>query len=78
MSESSIKGSTAVCSKSFFMPSDAYAQLHDVSAYMAFTTVSETRGETSDKLETEDDWDTPNDELNHKHRLSLRMFSGPR
>ena len=48
--------------KSFFMPGDAFAQLHDLSSYMAFAAVSTTLGGTSDTLETEADWDISNDE----------------
>ena len=48
--------------KSFFMPRDAFAQLHNLSSFMAFTVVSETLDGSPDKLENESDWDTSNDE----------------
>ena len=43
MSESSIEGSSSSCSKKFFMPGDAVAQLHNLSSHMACPAVSETR-----------------------------------
>ena len=48
--------------KSFFMPGDACAQLHNLFTYMTFAVVSETVDETPDKLEKDTDWDTSNDE----------------
>ena len=45
------------------MPGDAFAQLNNLSSYMAFAVVSETLDGTPDKLEDEADWDTPNDEM---------------
>ena len=61
MSESSIGGSSSSCSKKFFMPGDAFAQLHNLSSHMAFAAASKTLGGTPDTLETEADWDTSND-----------------
>ena len=40
MSESSIEGSSSSCSKKFFMPGDAFAQLHNLSSHMAFAAAS--------------------------------------
>ena len=44
------------------MPGDAFAQLHNLSSYLAFAAVSETRGGTPDKFDAEADWDTSIDE----------------
>ena len=45
--------------KGFFMPGDAFAQLHNLSSHMACPA----RGvENQDKLEAEADWDNSNDE----------------
>ena len=62
MSESSIEGSSSSCSKKFFMPGDAFAQLRNLSSHMAFAAASKTLGGTPDTFETEADWDTSNDE----------------
>ena len=61
MSEFSIEGSSSSCSRKFFMPGDAFAQLHNLSSHMAFAAASKTLGGTPDTLETEADWDTSND-----------------
>ena len=62
MSKADIEGPTSARCISFFLPSDAYAQLHSVSSYMALAAASETCGETPDNLEREAGWNTSNDE----------------
>ena len=62
VSKADIEGPTSVRCKRFFLPGDAYAQLHHVSSYMALAAASETCGETPDNLEREADWNTSNDE----------------
>ena len=48
--------------KSFFMPGDAFAQLHNLVCYMAFTGVSEALDGSPDGFKNEADWAASNDE----------------
>ena len=49
-------------SESFFMPGDAFAQLHNLVSHIAFTGVSETLDGSPNGFDNEADWAASNDE----------------